>query len=312
MNSIFNSRQHLTILWIFSLILFNSCKNADAVNSNTSPTNEISIETIEHDGQKRQYFLYVPESYTGNDPVPLIFNFHGYTQYADNYILHSDFRPIADTAKFILVYPQGTLFNGLTHWNVSGNWTQGSTVDDVGFTEAMIDTLTSEYNIDISRIYAAGLSNGGYMSFHLACQLNDKFAAIASVAATMIPTTFNTCNPQHPTPILQIHGTNDPLVPYNGNSISVSVDDVLQYWVNYNNCNTNPITTNLPHNPVTTNGSTAQHIVYDDGDNHVRVEHFKIIGGGHEWPGSSGNMDINACDEIWKFFSNYDINGLIE
>ena len=148
----FNSRQYISILWFFSLILFNSCKNADTVNTITNPTNESSIETIKHDGLQREYILYVPESYTGNDPVPLVFNFHGYTQYADDYMLYADFRPIADTAKFILVYPQGTLFNGLTHWNVDGNWTQGSTADDVGFTEAMIDTLTSEYNIDLSRI----------------------------------------------------------------------------------------------------------------------------------------------------------------
>ncbi|MFC1565687.1 alpha/beta hydrolase family esterase [Candidatus Neomarinimicrobiota bacterium] len=313
MNNRFNTRQYLSILWIFGLILFSSCKNADVVSSNTNPKNEISTNIIiEHDGLQREYILYVPESYTGNDPVPLVFNFHGYTQYADDYMLYADFRSIADTAKFILVYPQGTLHNGLTHWNVDGSWTQGSTVDDVGFTEAMIDTLTFGYNIDQSRIYATGLSNGGYMSFQLACQLNDKFAAIASVAATMIPTTFKSCSPQHPTPILQMHGTNDPLVPYTGNIISVSVNDVLQYWIDYNNCNTNPTTTNLPHNLNTINGSTAQLIVYDGGDNHVRVEHFKINGGGHEWPGSSGNMDINASDEIWKFFSNYDINGLIE
>ncbi len=174
------------------------------------------------------------------------------------------------------MYPQGTLFNGLSHWNVGGAWTIGSTVDDVGFTEALIDTISFEYNIDLSMVYSTGFSNGGYFSFHLACKLNDKIAAIASVAATMTPSTFGNCTPQHPTPILQIHGTKDPLVPYSGSITSKSVDEVLNFWINYNNCNPIPRITNIAHNDNTINGTTVEQIVYSGGDNNTMVKHYKI------------------------------------
>ena len=155
------------------------------------------------------------------------------------------------------------------------------------------------------------MSNGGYMSFLLACQLSDKIAAIASVTGSMTPQTYNACNPQHPTPVLQIHGTNDQTVPYLGDPTwTKSIDDALQYWVAYNNCNTSAIITTIPDINIF-DGSTAEHIVYDGGDNYVTTEHFKIYGGDHDWPGVWGNMDIHASNEVWKFFSKYDINGLI-
>jgi polyhydroxybutyrate depolymerase len=155
------------------------------------------------------------------------------------------------------------------------------------------------------------MSNGGYMSFLLACQLSNRIAAIASVTGSMTPQTYNACNPQHPTPILQIHGTSDQTVPYVGDPTwTKSIDDVLQYWVAYNNCNTSAIITAIPDINIF-DGSTAEHIIYDGGDNDVTTEHFKIYGGDHDWPGVWGNMDIHASAEVWKFFSRYDINGLI-
>ena len=142
--------------------------------------------TLTHDSIDREYILYVPANYTGDTPVPLVFNFHGFTSNAGEQMAYGDFRPIADTAGFILVHPEGTLFNGSTHFNVGG-FTAGSTVDDVGFTEAMIDTISAEYNINAERVYSTGMSNGGFMSFLLACQLSDKIAAIASVTGSMTP-----------------------------------------------------------------------------------------------------------------------------
>jgi polyhydroxybutyrate depolymerase len=171
------------------------------------------------------------------------------------------------------------------------------------------------YNIDNTRIYATGMSNGGFMSFLLACQLSDRIAAIASVTGSMTPETFNNSNPQHPTPVIQMHSPSDPVVPYNGSSWTKSVDEVLQYWVGHNNCNTTPDITILPDLDPN-DGSTVEHIVYEGGDNGVNVEHYKIIGGGHTWPGSAyafpgTNYDIHASTEIWNFFSKYDISGLI-
>ena len=271
--------------------------------------------SIIHDDLEREYILYVPVDYTGTTPVPLVFNFHGYSLTATFQMWYGDFRPIADRAGFLVVHPQGTLFEGYTHWNVGGRFA-GSTVDDVGFTEALIDYLSSEYNIDDTRIYSTGVSNGGFMSFLLACQLSERFAAIASVAGTMTPETYDDSNPQHPTPILQIHGTSDDTVPYDGNEYSKSVDVVIQYWVDYNNCNPTPIITDLPDiDPE--DGSTVEHVVYYDGDDGVAVEHFKVIGGGHSWPGAppvveGTNYDIDASEEIWSFFSRYDISGLTD
>ena len=143
-----------------------------------------------------------------------------------------------------------------------------------------------------------------------------KIAAVASVTGSMTPDTLNDCNAQHPTPVLQIHGTNDSVVPYDGNSTwTLPIVDLVSYWVNYNNCEATPTTTTFPDLDLS-DGSTVEHIIYSGGDNGVTTEHMKIIGGGHTWPGSAitlpgTNQDINASMEIWHFFSRFDINGIL-
>ncbi len=270
--------------------------------------------SIIHDGIQRDYILYIPAIYDGGTEAPLVFNFHGFGSNANEQMLYGDFRAIADSEGFLLVHPEGTFFNGNQHWNVGG-FTIGSTVDDVGFTEALIEELAGLYTINLDRVYATGMSNGGYMSFLLACQLSEKIAAVASVTGSMTPETFDACNPQHPTPILQIHGTNDEIVPYNGASWSRSIEDVMDYWVNYNNCDEPPSTVVFPDIDPT-DGSTVEHIVYQNGDNNVTTEHMKVLGGRHTWPGSAynfpgTNQDISASTEIWEFFSRFDINGTL-
>ena len=172
-------------------------------------------ESMLHDGVTREYIVYVPAVYNGSSSVPLLFNFHGYGMSANNQMSYGNMRAVADTAGFIVVYPQGTLFWGSPHWNV-GSWTLGSTADDIGFTEAMIDTLAANYNIDLNRVYSCGYSNGGYFSFVLACQLSAEIAAIGSVGGTMSTETYNSCNPSHPTPVVTIHGTDDAIISYFG------------------------------------------------------------------------------------------------
>lgn len=282
---------------------------------NFSATGQQTLnETITHDGMQRSYILYLPDSYTGNEGVPVVLNFHGYGSNASEQMWYGDFRSIADTSGFLIVHPQGSLFNGITHWNVGG-WTVGSTVDDVSFINALLDSISADYNIELTRVYATGMSNGGFMSFLLACQLSDRIAAIAPVAGSMTPETYNNSNPQHPTPILQIHGTTDDVVPYNGDTWTLPIDDVLEYWANYNNCNPIPSVTALPDIDPN-DGSTIEHMVFSGGDNNIKVEHYMIVGGGHTWPGNifggnGTNNDIDASAEIWKFFSRYDINGLM-
>lgn len=270
-------------------------------------------KSMMHDGKERSYITYIPDNYTGDTAVPLVFNFHGYTSNATEQMWYGDFRAIADTAGFIIVHPEGTLLNGSTHWNVGG-WTLGSTTDDVGFTAAMIDALAEQYNIDLDRVYSTGMSNGGFMSFLLACQLGDKIAAVASVTGSMTPQIFDNCNPTHPTPILQVHGLADPVVPYIGAAWTKPINDVLAYWTAYNHCSNIPIVAAVPNTSLL-DGSTVKHELYEGGDNGTIVEHYKITGGGHTWPGTASNslgtnQDFDASLEIWKFFSRYDLSGV--
>lgn len=269
--------------------------------------------SIQHDGLTRTYILYVPASYSASNPAPLVFNFHGYTSNNTEQMGYGDFRPIADTAGFLIVHPMGTLDPNTSqpYWNA--NW--GGTVDDIGFTEALIDSIAAEYSINEDRIYSTGMSNGGFMSYTLACELSNKFAAIASVTGTMNVNQNNTCNAQHPTPVMEIHGTSDPTVPYNGNTTMMPTDSVFNYWVDFNNC-TGPLLNTQIADINLFDGSTVTHLLYKGGDNGVEVELYKINNGGHTWPGAyfgfaNTNYDIDASLKIWEFFAKYDINGKI-
>lgn len=292
-----------TFILILILVAYSSAQAQQTING-----------SIQHNGLTRTFILYVPANYSGLTDVPLLFNFHGYGSNASQQMSYGNFRPIADTAGFLIVHPQGTLDNSnTTHFNVGWG---GSGSDDVGFTSALIDSLSADYAIDQSRIYSTGMSNGGFMSFHLACNLSNRIAAIGSVTGSMVPFTMANCNAAHPTPVIQIHGTADATVPYNGASgWTASIPSVMTHWANYNNCNSSPTTTAVP-NTNTTDGSTVEKMVYANGDNCTEAVHFKITGGGHTWAGSSfpltgTNYDINASIEVWKFVSKYNINGLI-
>ena len=270
-------------------------------------------DTISHDGLQRSFILYVPTSYSSNVSSSLIVNFHGYGSNALEQMLYSGFFRIADTSGFLVVHPNGTIDTlGQTYWNAG--W--GGAVDDIGFTAALIDSLSSGYNIDPERVYSTGMSNGGFMSYALACSLSDRIAAVASVTGSMAVTQIPVCSPQHPMPVMQIHGTADFTVPYNGIPGMVEpIANVIGYWVNFNHCDTTPVFTLMPDINVT-DGCTAEHYLYQNGTNGVEVEHYKIIGGGHTWPGAPfiigiTNYDISASMEIWKFFNKYDINGRI-
>ncbi|WAC01355.1 prolyl oligopeptidase family serine peptidase [Lacinutrix neustonica] len=200
--------------------------------------------TLMHDGIQRTYILYVPQAYNASTPAPLVLNFHGYTSNAIEQINYGDFRPLADEDGFLIVVPQGTVDTaGNTHFNVG--WGT-STVDDIGFINALLDDLSTQYTINQDRIYSTGMSNGGFMSYKLACELSDRIAAIASVTGSMTLGTTGSCNPLHPTPVLEIHGTSDGTVNYNGSNFATAIPDVLSYWSNYNNTDTTPTVTSIP------------------------------------------------------------------
>lgn len=272
-------------------------------------------QTIDVLGVKRSFILYKPTIYNGNSPVPLLFCFHGYNMQAREQMTYGDFRPIADTANFILVYPQGSLMNNITHWNIGG-WTLGSTANDIGFTRAMIDSIRKNYNIDTTRIYSTGYSNGGFFSFELACQMGEKIAAIGSVSGSITPETYAHCDPNHPMPIIQLHGTADPTIHYTGESYSLPIDSTLQYWIKINKTDTAYTLTQLP-DVTSSDACTAESHLYDNGLFCNAILHYKIIGGKHGWPGTKAsnvpgiNQDMNASQAIWNFVSQYSIHGKI-
>ena len=225
-----------------------------------------------------------------------------------------DMRPIADTANFILVYPQAVPDpgnGGATSWMHKAP----TTFDDVPFVEAMIDVIAAEYMIDNDRVYVCGYSLGGEFTYELACSLNGRIAAAGAVARTMQGETFNNCAPQHPTGVLTILGTADFISDYNGITFGgvqyyMSAAETHEYWVTANNCNTNPTISNVP-NTNTSDGSTVERYTWADASGCTYVEHLKVINGGHDWPGVFGNMDIDASQEIWNFVSGYNLSGLI-
>ena len=277
------------------------CSNYQSNNGNGSTLNC----TIVHDNIARQFFIYEGSGYQNNAPV--LFVLHGYTSRGLWIMNYSGFQSIADDAGLIVIYPQGTLLpaTGQTHWNVGG-WTTSSTTDDVGFINSVINFLNDEYSIDSKRIYSTGMSNGGYMSYKLACDLSPRIAAVVSVTGSMTNETTDSCNPSHPTSVAQIHGLQDTIVNYAGNGFSKPIEEVMDYWVNKNNCTIEPDTSEISGS----NGGGI-HDVYSGCDNLTNVELYLMTNMGHNWP-NLNNHDLQASVTVWNFLSKYDIDGLIE
>ncbi|MDX2135015.1 MAG: PHB depolymerase family esterase [Saprospiraceae bacterium] len=263
--------------------------------------------TITHNGLQRDYRLYVPAGYNPAKAAPLVFNLHGFTSNALEQEFYAGMNAVADTAGFLVCYP-----NGIDNsWNVG--WFFGSTADDVGFLSALIDELSTRYTLDSNRIYACGMSNGGFMSYRLACELNDRIAAVASVTGSMVPAYRPQCNPGRPVAVMEIHGTADPVVPYNGLTlISLPIDTVVRFWVGNNQCALFADTTVVP-DVAPNDGCTAIRIDYRNCNDNTEVALYRIQDGGHTWPGADTtigvtNQDFDASVEIWRFFSRFRLN----
>ena len=269
-----------------------------------------SLDSVFSGGIYRKFRVYVPLIYDGSKPVPLVLNYHGYTSNAAQQQIYSNFMAIADTAGFIIAHPEGSTILGSQFWNTGIL----SSPDDVAFTNTMIDFLMAKYTIDFSRVYSCGMSNGGIMSYYLACNLPGRIAAIASVAGSMFNGWFSSCNPGRPFPVMQIHGTLDNVVPYNGSTDFAAVDSIIKKWVVHNNCGS-ATTYTVPNNNVSDN-SDAVNYRYSGGLMGSSVELYKVSGGGHSWPGSfplfpNTNLDFNASVEIWRFFRQYRLTQFI-
>ncbi len=286
----------------------------DDQNNTTTSVNNIKtlskanailmLKTLKWSGVQRSYAVYLPSQQKSQ--MPLVIFFHGAGGFAWPEIQTSGFKDIADNNNFILVYPQATIWDQPTipSWNVV-DFIQ---VDDIGFVGEMLKQLILNFPVDEKRVYACGMSSGGFMTYHMAFKMGDKLAAIAPVAG--LPTTFDFESESLTSmiPLMHIHGTADATVSMNGGNYSESVDSTIAYWVRRNHCSSTPVIREL-NDTYPNDGSTVVVYEYKSPYFHKDVVFYKIINGGHSWPGSPNdsyaNRDINANQEIWNFFRKY-------
>ena len=282
-------------------------QNPNIIIESCSNTNRQGMQKcdLKHDSLDRYYFIYKPDNLNSSISVPVLFALHGYGSSALSHLTYTNYFPLADRDNFIVIYPQGATTPTLSaHWNVGG-WTSKSTVKDIEFIETIIDLVKDKIQIDETRIYSSGMSNGGYMSYSLACNLSGKIAAIASVTGSMTPDNFDDCSPSSPRSILQIHGLQDFVVPYVGSSGSKSIQDVIDFWVNHNSCSLEP-------NRLIKYSDLAL-VNFDTYENCLNNTNVKLIlhpEMGHIWP-FLNTYNISASDEVWNFVSKYDLSGKI-
>jgi polyhydroxybutyrate depolymerase len=264
------------------------------------------------DGVRRTYVYSVPESVQGRDNVPLVLVFHGHFGTGPSMERMSHFSDTAAQNGFIAVFPNG----------IQRGWNDGrglSSTDDVAFTKALIAEFERRYHADPKRIYAAGLSNGGFFSERLACELSDQIAAVAAVAALMSDALKPVCKPSRPVPILYIQGTKDPIVPINGGPIgaqrgtALSLEDSVRFWRNQNHTQGEGAVTDLPQR--TSDGTRIRRTVYGGGEPGREVIEYVIEGGGHSWPNGPQYLpaalvgavshQIDGSAVIWEFFTQH-------
>lgn len=289
------------IILHLSILVIVNCSKVDSDKKLISCTKNPNAQSIVHDDLEREYLIFVPDSYNQSLATPMMLNFHGFAGTASDYMRYADMRSVAESENFILVYPQGSCSDGLSHWNPCPRGGENkSSADDLGFIQAMINDISTQYNVDQERIYATGYSNGGMMAYGLANHKSDLIAAVACVSGIMLDC-FGSIS--HSMPILHLHGTSDNELPYNGNSDYPSVQSILEYWIGFNNTSINPTSR------VDNSGTIPiEQYIYDQGDNSVSVEHLKYIGGEHVWFENTF-QGYSTGELIWNFVSKYDING---
>lgn len=253
------------------------------------------LRTLEVDGVTREYLLNVPDGNPSGEAMPLLFNFHGLGGTAQQQLADSELGPLAARDNFILVTPQAV---GGT-WTVTG-FPISNDADDFGFITALIDEIAARHNADLNRVYATGMSQGGFLAFDLACSFSDIFAAIAPVSGAMAPPLQQSCAPLRLIPVLQTHGTADDQIDY------ALAEAAIQWWVDFNATAQSPDVSVLP-DVVPDNGQTVERLVFNNTVTGVPVEHIRINGGAHVWPGV--DSDIDMAEEIWTFLSRFDREG---
>jgi polyhydroxybutyrate depolymerase len=273
---------------------------------------------MESGGESRDYLLHIPPSYSGSDATPLVLNFHGLGSNAQDQADYTGLPDKSDEEGFILVMPQGlaTDIIPIPHWN---NTLLEPRPDDVAFVSELIDKLQQELCIDPARVFSTGMSMGAMISTRLACDLSDRIAAIAPVAGFYFPPLADElpespeCNSSRPVPIIAFHGTDDPIVPFDGGlptdedfEFRLHFHDVdgivIETWAAHNGCDAEP-----SREPVT---AGVYRLRYRGCDAGADIELYIIDGGGHTWPDATSDQgrlgftthEISANDLLWDFF----------
>ena len=257
---------------------------------------------IEHNGLDRRFKIYELSKLSPNVALPVLFNFHGYGSNADQQLIYGDFRGLADEEAFILVVPQGSLLEGTTHWNSDSEFTSKSTADDLGFVSRMIDELETRYNIDNTKVYAAGMSNGGAMSLYLACSLSDQITAVASVTGFMSADLISNCGAIDPTSVILIHGTADSVVSWESGLGGGSILGIGEFWAEHNNCSQSSQTALEDYNGDSVSGVIHQH---SGCDAETLVQVYEITDMDHIWPESWRGDDVDGAKVVWDFLKQF-------
>lgn len=260
-------------------------------------------ETITIGTENRTYVKYLPAGFDiGTESLPLVLVLHGLGDVATN-MAGVGTNNIADTARFIAMYPQGTPNAiGQNAWN--NGTLLASTSDDIAFINALIDNAINFHNVDPTRIYVTGFSMGGIMSYHLACALNDRIAAIASMSGTMSTDDIANCVPSYKTPVMHLHGTTDATVPYDSGALpSLSlVPETIAFWEGVHTCAANPDSTQLPD--TANDGITVDRFVWTGCTPNESLELWRMNNADHIYMYEPVN-DFTEANEIWRFFMKW-------
>jgi polyhydroxybutyrate depolymerase len=262
-----------------------------AARSSPSPS-PTRIGYLTFGGLQRVYVLFRPPQLSTGKSVPLVIAMHGFTVDTTWMEDTSRFDDLAARSGFVVVYPQGTGDS----WN-AGRCCGHNSNDDVGFIKALIDKLIGEQNIDPKRVFATGMSNGGFMAQRLACEAADHIAAAASVSGALV---IDTCTPSRAVSVIEMHGIDDDLVPINGGNVAgltfyPAAMANMQSWASRDGCAAKPTTAN--------DGSTTTYTWSVCRDN-ATVVLKTIAGGGHSWFSPSDGPGIpDATQVVWDFFS---------
>ena len=279
-----------------------------------------------HSGLRRSYIVHIGAACDLNRPAPLVIVLHGGGGNGAGMVKLTGFNVVSDREGFIVVYPDGID----RHWNdgrgVEWYRAHRQDIDDVGFISALTDELSRKLNIDAKRVYATGISNGGMMSYRLGCELSDRIAAIAAVAASLAVNKVKEWSPTRPIPVMIIAGTADPLVPWNGGYIRygeriygtvLSVPETVEFWVEKNGCPARPVVRRLPDLDPT-DGTVVRREVYSGCKGGAEVVLYAVEGGGHTWPGGlqylperiigKTSREFSASEVIWQFFKQHSLD----